>query len=206
MGEQESAIIIQISNLEKFCEEVLIKERMKLGDAQITAELLSTTDGYGTYSHGTKNLQGYIRKIKAGGINLDGNYEIISKGLGYNLIDANSMIGMVPAYNGMKLAIEKAKNSGIACTVVRNATYFGPAGFYANMAAKEDMIGLVFSNVDTNMTIPRAKGNAILFLYPGEIEWDKYNFAVNNGITLPKDVEQSLLDLEKESGISIDWD
>ena len=45
MGEQESAIIIQISNLEKFCEEVLIKERMKLGDAQITAEVLSTTDG-----------------------------------------------------------------------------------------------------------------------------------------------------------------
>lgn len=153
--------IIKLNNLKKFCQEVLIKEGMKEEDAKITAEVLSKTDGYGTHSHGTKNLHDYIRKIRAGGMNIQESYEIISEGLGYTLIDAHSTIGMVPAYNGMKIAMEKAKECGIATTVVRNASHFGAAGYYANMAAKENMIGLVFSNVDTNMTIPGAKGKVI---------------------------------------------
>src|SRR5690554_2948351 len=157
----EKQKVIKISDLKEFCQQALIKEGMKEEDAKITAEVLSETDGYGTHSHGTKNLHNYIRKIRLGGMYIDRSYEIISEGPGYTLIDAHSTIGMVPAYNGMKMAIEKAKECGIATTVIRNASHFGAAGYYANMAAKDNMIGLVFSNVDTNMTIPGAKGKVI---------------------------------------------
>lgn len=153
--------IIKIEDLKDFCQQALLQAGLNEEDARITAEVLSETDGYGTYSHGTKNLHNYIRKIRAGGINIHDRYEIIYEGPGYALIDGKSNIGMVPAYNAMKLAIEKARNCGIACTVVRNGSHFGAAGYYANMAAKENMIGLVFSNVDTNMTIPGARGKVI---------------------------------------------
>lgn len=152
---------IKLEDLKDFCRKVLIKEGMREEDAKITAEVLSETDGYGTHSHGTKNLHNYIRKMRAGGMNITGSHEVITEGPSYTLIDANSSIGMVPAYKSMKLAIEKAKANGIACSVIRNASHFGAAGFYANMASKENLIGLVFSNVDTNMTIPGAKGKVM---------------------------------------------
>ena len=42
----------------------------------------------------------------------------------------------------MDLAIAKARQSGVGIVTVRNATHFGAAGCYAQMAADEDMIGL----------------------------------------------------------------
>ncbi|MDD3840659.1 MAG: Ldh family oxidoreductase [Clostridia bacterium] len=149
--------IIYLKYLKEFCEQALMKEGMKEENAQITAQVLSETDAYGIHTHGTKNLHNYIRKMRAGGIDIHANPEILSEGSAYALIDGNSAIGMVPAYKAMKLAIKKARDCGIACAVVRNGSHFGAAGYYANMAAKENMIGLVFSNVDANMTIPGAK-------------------------------------------------
>ncbi len=152
---------IKINDLKEFCYKVLAKEGMREEDAKITAEVLSETDGYGTHSHGTKNLHNYIRKMRAGGMDINGKYEIVNDGPSYTLIDSHSSIGMVPAYKAMELTIRKAKDSGIACSVVKNASHFGAAGYYANMAAKENLIGMVFSNVDANMTIPGAKGKVM---------------------------------------------
>lgn len=153
--------IINLNDLKSFCFQVLLKEGMKEIDANITAEVLSETDGYGTHSHGAKNLHNYIRKMRAGGMDLNGACEVINDGPGYTLINANSSIGMVPAYRAMETAIQKARNNGIACAVVKNASHFGAAGYYANMAAKKDLIGMVFSNVDANMTIPGARGKVM---------------------------------------------
>lgn len=161
MNNQKKHKVIKLNDLKKFCKEVLIKEGMSEAEAEITADVLTETDGYGTHSHGTKNLHNYIRKMRVGGINIDGNYKVITEGPGYALIDADSSIGMVPAYEAMKIAINKAKNCGISCALVRNASHFGAAGYYANMASKENMIGIVCSNVDANMTIPGARGKVI---------------------------------------------
>lgn len=161
MNNQKKHKVIKLNDLKKFCKEVLIKEGMNETEAEITADILSETDGYGTHSHGTKNLHNYIRKIRLGGINIKGNYQVKSEGIGYALIDADSSIGMVPAHKAMEIAINKAKECGISCALVQNASHFGAAGYYANMASKENMIGIVCSNVDANMTIPGAKGKVI---------------------------------------------
>ena len=161
MSNRRKHKVIKLNDLKEFCKGVLIKEGMNEAEAEITADVLSETDGYGTHSHGSKNLHNYIRKMRVGGINIEGNYHLISDGPGFALIDADSSIGMVPAYKAMKIAINKAKTCGISCTLVRNASHFGAAGYYANMASKENMIGIVCSNVDANMTIPGAKGKVI---------------------------------------------
>lgn len=161
MNDQKKYKVIKLNDLKKFCKAVLIKEGMNEAEAEITADVLSETDGYGTHSHGTKNLHNYIRKMRAGGININGNYQVIREGPGFVLLDADSSIGMVPARRAMKSAIDKAKECGISCALVRNATHFGAAGYYANMASEENMIGIVCSNVDANMTIPGAKGKVI---------------------------------------------
>jgi len=55
-------------------------------------------------------------------------------------------MGHVIAVRAMKMAIEKAKKCGLAMTVVRNSTHYGIAGYYALMAAKEDMICFTGTN------------------------------------------------------------
>ena len=43
----------------------------------------------------------------------------------------------------MKLAIQKAKEFGIGCVLVKNAGHLGGAGYHASMAAKQGCIGQV---------------------------------------------------------------
>lgn len=152
---------IDIQGFKDFCTNALIKEGMTNDYAKITSEVLCETDLFGTHSHGTKNLHNYIRKIRAGGMNLNDEIEIISEGPSYTHIDANSIIGMVPAYKAMNMAIEKSEITGVGVSVVRNASHFGAAGFYALMAARKGKIGVVLSNVDANMTIPGARGKVL---------------------------------------------
>jgi ureidoglycolate dehydrogenase (NAD+) len=153
--------IIKIEALKDFCTKALIKMGMDTDYARITAEVLAETDGFGTHSHGTKNLYNYIRKIRASGINLHAVPEIVKDGPAYALVDAHAAIGMIPAYMGMEIAIKKAAECGVSSVCVTNSTHFGAAGYYANMAAKKNMIGLCMSNVDANMTIPGARGKVV---------------------------------------------
>ena len=149
---------IKIEDLKTFCADALIHEGMPRESAETVAEVLAETDAYGTHSHGTKNLHNYIKKFRAGGIDIKGRPEIISEGAGFALIDAKATLGMIPSVQAMNLACDKAGENGIAIITVKNSCHFGAAGYYANIAAKRGMIGLSMSNVDPNMTAPGARG------------------------------------------------
>ena len=152
---------IMMGDLKAFCAEALVKEGMKPEYAGITADVLTETDGYGVHSHGTKNLHNYIKKARAGGLDIKAEPEIIKDGLAFAVIDGKNAMGMVSGVLAMRLACEKAKSAGIALVTVRRSCHFGAAGYYANLAASAGMIGLVFSNVDPNMNAPGARAKAL---------------------------------------------
>lgn len=149
---------IQISELKRFCRDALVQEGMKEEHAAITAEVLAETDAFGTSSHGTKNLYGYIKKARVGGVDLKAEPELVRESAACALLDAHNALGMVGAWMGMSRAIEKAREVGIALVTVKNSCHFGAAGYYANMAARQGLIGISMSNVDPNMTAPGARG------------------------------------------------
>ena len=64
---------------------------------------------------------------------------------------------MVTSVFAMNKAIEKAKTAGLAYVGVRNSCHFGAAGYYANLAAKADMIGLAMANDYPSMAVLGAK-------------------------------------------------
>lgn len=152
---------IKRDELRAFCQKCCEKEGMPPRDAEITAKVLCETDCLGVNSHGTKNLYGYIKKKRAGGMSFLSELEVIKQGLAYALLDAHEGIGMVAGYKAMEMAVDKAAVSGVALVTVRNSTHFGAAGYYANMAVKRGMFGLAISNVDPNMTVPGARGKVI---------------------------------------------
>jgi len=152
---------IKLEDLKRFCAMALEKAGMKPEYAAVTAEVLSDTDGYGTHSHGTKNLHNYIKKAKAGGIDINAEPTAVKEGPAFAVIDACNSMGMVSSVQAMELACKKACQSGIGIVTVKNGCHFGAAGYYANIAAQKGMLGLVFSNVDPNMNAPGARAKAL---------------------------------------------
>ena len=152
---------IALSALKEFCRQALEKEGMSAENAEITARVLSETDGYGTHSHGTKNLHNYILKGRAGGLDIHAEPKVVVDGPAFAVMDGQKAMGMISGVKAMELACEKAKKFGVGLVTVRNSCHFGAAGYYANMAAAKGMLGIAVSNVDPNMNAPGARAKAL---------------------------------------------
>lgn len=152
---------IKLDELYDFSVKSLIAAGQSEEDAKATAEVLVCTDTFGVLTHGTKNLNQYIQKMEAGGLDAKAVPDIVCEGPAFAVLDGNKAIGMVSACKAMKLAIKKAKEVGIAYVGVKNSCHFGAAGYYANLAAKEGLLGISMSNTDPVIAVPNGSKKAI---------------------------------------------
>ena len=100
-------------------------------------------------------------KCQAGGLDPKAIPTVEKEGPAWAILNGNCAFGMVSACKGMTLAVEKARACGIGYVGVHNSCHFGAAGYYANIAARNGMIGLSMSNADPNMAVPNSSGVAI---------------------------------------------
>src|ERR1035437_6395015 len=70
------------------------------------------------------------------------------------VIDAKHCVAQVISTRAMELAIEKARSYGIGAVLVKNSGHFGMASTYGLLAASQNMIGIVTSNVTPLMPAP----------------------------------------------------
>jgi LDH2 family malate/lactate/ureidoglycolate dehydrogenase len=152
---------ISADNLTKFCVSALTTAGLTPAHAQTVADVLVMTDTWGTFSHGTGALRNYVNTMKTGGISATSIPEVVADGKGWAMVDGHSAMGMLSSSLAMNLAIEKAREAAISWVGVRDSSHFGAAGYYANMAAREDMVGIAMSNADPNMVVPGARGHII---------------------------------------------
>jgi ureidoglycolate dehydrogenase (NAD+) len=127
-------------------------------DAVASAEVLAMTDAWGIFTHGTKSLGGYLRRLYGGGLNPRSQPTVIADGPAWAIVDGHSGLAMVTSRTAMRAAIAKAKTQGIAYAGVRNSCHFGAAGYYAWLAAKEGLIGIAMANDIPSVTAPGARG------------------------------------------------
>ena len=152
---------VKLKELREFAVQALIKSGVSSENAEITADTLITTDMFGVMTHGMRNLGQYIEKMEAGGLDAKAEPSIVCEGPAFAIINGNKALGMVSGCKAMKLAVEKAKKVGIAYVGVKNSCHFGAAGYYANLAAEEGMIGLAMSNTDPVIAVPNGASKAI---------------------------------------------
>ena len=97
-------------------------------------------------THGIRNLKRYyIDGIENGLINPKANWKVIKETNTTARVDGDGGLGLSAACKGTKLAISKAKANGIGSVTIRNSRHFGAAGYYAWLAAEQDMIGFASS-------------------------------------------------------------
>jgi ureidoglycolate dehydrogenase (NAD+) len=148
-------------DLADFCVAAMLKSGIRDKDARITAEVLVTTDTFGVYTHGTKQLRTLMKNFRAGRLDSRVAPEVVAEGPSWASVDGHYAMPMVTSCMAMELAMEKAKATGIAYVGVKHSSHFGAAGYYALMAARKDMIGLSMCNVDPCMTVPGSKGKVL---------------------------------------------
>jgi len=149
---------IRTEQLRRFCIEAMQRCGMRELDARTTADVLVTTDAWGVYSHGTLALRKYMDRVRAGGVDAQADPEVVTESEAWAIVDGHDALGMVTACRAMQVAIEKARNAGIAYVGVRGSTHFGAAGYYANLAAEQQMIGLSMTNTNPVMAGVGSRG------------------------------------------------
>ena len=121
---------------------ILLAWGMPEENAETTADILGWADLHGVDSHGISMLPGYDRLRRAGRANMNARPRIIKETPVSALVDGDGGLGHVPARFAMQVAIDKAKQSGMAIAAMRNSAHFGATGYYTLMAAKEGLIGM----------------------------------------------------------------
>jgi L-2-hydroxycarboxylate dehydrogenase (NAD+) len=114
-------------------------------DAEILAGLMVEADLRGSDTHGVIRLPLYIRRIRAGGINVKPNIRIVSERPSAARIDGDNAMGHLVMRRAAHLAIEKAKATGVGWVGARMSNHAGPAALYVTIPLKHDMIGLYFA-------------------------------------------------------------
>ncbi|NQT30412.1 MAG: Ldh family oxidoreductase [Candidatus Saganbacteria bacterium] len=105
----------------------------------------------GVDSHGIRLFPHYLKGFEGGRLNKDPKYKFNKKTNSTGKLDGDHAPGHAAGAEGMLKAIELASDAGIGAVAVYNSSHFGAAAYYALMAAKEDMIGLSFTNATAHV-------------------------------------------------------
>lgn len=117
-------------------------------EASATAEVLAEGDLRGFGSHGLLRLPYILRALRRGTIIANAEVKVVKETPATALLDGGHGLGHYVATRAMRLAIEKAKRQGVGAVGVQNTNHFGIAGYYAEMAVREGLIGIVTTTTD----------------------------------------------------------
>lgn len=155
---------IRVERLRDFLLEAMRVRGMRPGDAAVTADVLVTTDTWGVFTHGSKQLRPLLA-LSPDRMDLRAEPSVAAEGPAWALVDGRSAMAMVSSCLAMEKAIEKARASGVGFAGVLHSNHFGGAGYYAVMAAQRDMIGLAMTNTNPLVAVPGSR-SAVLGTNP----------------------------------------
>ena len=154
MSEEGAARRVPIERLRAFIESALGAVGMPEGDARTVAALMAEADALGAEGHGIFRLPQYVRRIRAGGLNLRPNIRIERERAGMALLDGDNAMGHLVMHRAAELAVEKARAAGVAWVGAHHSNHAGPASLYARIPLRHDMIGLYVAVGNANHLPP----------------------------------------------------
>ena len=127
---------------------------MPSADARTVAALMADADLQGSDGHGVIRLPQYLKRIRAGGVNLHPDIRVERERAAMALIHGDNGMGHLVMKRAAELAIDKARTAGVAWVGVQWSNHAGPASLYARMMLAHDMIGLYFAVGNANHLPP----------------------------------------------------
>ena len=113
--------------------------------AEMVAEHLVLANLRGVDSHGVWHIEGYVQAIRDGHIRVEAEPKIARETPASALVQGDWAFGHVVGRFAMQTAIEKATNHGLSVVSLVQTHHIGRLGHYAEMAAAEDMVSMVWA-------------------------------------------------------------
>lgn len=119
---------------------------MNSDEAKDFGNSLVFADMRGLSSHGLMRMPVYIKRIRAGLVNVNMPPEVTADGGAIISVDGKNAQGACTAMQVMKMCVRRAAKLGSCTAFVRNSNHFGCSGYFTKYAAGHGMIGFAASN------------------------------------------------------------
>lgn len=156
-----------------FATELLTRAGADRNEAETVSKILVWSDQAGRHTQGLWRLPNICERVQRGVIQSPGRFSFSDAAAAVHKLDGGSGFGHYIGQLGMQRAIELGKASGVGMVVAADSNYFGPGGYYAQLAANEGMIGIALSNSFPKVaafggTKPKLGTNPFAFAAPRE--------------------------------------
>lgn len=132
--------------LRRIGQEFFVALGCRAGDAGVVTEHLVQSNLYGHDSHGVLRMYEYVRAVNEGRVDPAATPEVAREHACTAVVDANNGFGQVGAVLATQMAIQKAREHGLASVSLRRASHIGRAGEYAIAMANAGLIGIAYVN------------------------------------------------------------
>lgn len=127
---------------------------LSAADATSVATLMVMAQAQGSEGHGMLRLPQYVRRIRAGGVNVKPDIRVVEERAAMALVDGDNGMGHLVMKRAAQLAIAKARTAGVAWVGTRMSNHAGPASLYARMALDAGMVGVYLAVGNANHLPP----------------------------------------------------
>jgi L-2-hydroxycarboxylate dehydrogenase (NAD+) len=145
---------VHAAQLESFIARAFEAVGLPAADAKSVAQLMASADVQGSEGHGVFRLPQYIRRIKAGAVNVKPNIRIEREAAAMALVHGDNGMGHLVMKRAAEIAVAKAKTAGVAWVGAKMSNHAGPASLYSNMPLAHNMIGIYMAVGSANHLPP----------------------------------------------------
>ena len=139
---EEDEVRIMPDSLRKTVNALFLKIGFSEQDAWQATDVLLLSDTRGVDTHGVSNMmRNYIRMVGEGSINPRPTWRITRETPTTANVDCDRGLGIAVIPQIMKLAIQKARDTGVGAITMGNGRHAGMIAYHAMMALPHDMIG-----------------------------------------------------------------
>jgi len=193
-----------VSDVHALCTEAFTACKVTSAQAGPTIDALILAEAQGLASHGISRVPMYLAHVTHGRVNPNAVPVIQQQSASAALINADNGFAFPACNQAIKLAIQKASETGIAVGAVTNSHHFGVAGNHLRAIADAGLVGWAMGNSPAAMPawggkraifgtnpiaaiFPRTNADPILVdLSLSEVARGKIMVAAKNGTPIPQ--------------------
>lgn len=98
-------------------------------------------------SHGVGMLTYYVEGVLSGRLAVNQHASVVSDGGGVVVLDGNAGFGQVNGFESCEIAIERAREHGVALVGLRNSFHIGRVGHWGEQCARAGLVSIHLVNV-----------------------------------------------------------
>lgn len=128
------------------CRALLLRSGMSETDAGILSSSVAHSDFTGIYSHGLSRFANYLKRFANGAMKPDAPVTVAADNGSTVVFDCHNGCGVVDVVHAYEFLRERVADCGIVIGTAKRSSNIGCGSFYAQMAARDNLIALICCN------------------------------------------------------------